>query len=163
MGVVVSSSVFIDANIFIYYVTEHPQFVDSCEKLIEKMDKGEVSGMSSLFVLNEVLHKMMMLEVCKKYNKDMGQAIQYLRKKPEAISTLHRTRKNIQEITAIRGLRIVEVSSQLLESAVEISWKYGLLTTDAFHVATMKKYGITDIATFDNDFRRVEFITVMTP
>ncbi|MCK4636878.1 MAG: PIN domain-containing protein [Methanomicrobia archaeon] len=156
-----SDPIFIDANIFIYYVTEHPQFVDSCEDLIQRMEKRKIIGITSIFVLNEVLHKMMILEVCKKYNKTMGQAIGYLKRSPEAISRLSSSKSNIEEIMNIGGLQIVEVPSHLFEKAVEISWKYGLLTTDAFHVATMKQYGIKNIATFDKDFERVEFVNVV--
>jgi predicted nucleic acid-binding protein len=46
---------------------------------------------------------------------------------------------------------------------IEISKKYWLLATDAFHVATMKRYEITNIATNDPDFERVEWITVFKP
>ena len=163
MGGIVSDPIFIDANIFIYYATEHPRFADSCEDIIQRMEKREINGITSIFVLNEVLHKMMILEVCKKYDKTMGQAVGYLKKSPKIVSTLSNTRKNIREITNIAGLKIIEVPSQLFEKAVEFSWKYGLLTTDAFHVATMEQYGIEEIATFDKDFERVEFLTIWKP
>ena len=38
----------------------------------------------------------------------------------------------------------------------EIVKNYGLLPNDALIVATCKHYGIKKIATFDEDFRRVE-------
>ena len=40
---------------------------------------------------------------------------------------------------------------------------YSLLTNDAFHVATMKRQGITNIATNDPDFGRVEWLKVWKP
>ncbi|VUT24993.1 MAG: PIN domain protein [Candidatus Methanolliviera sp. GoM_oil] len=40
---------------------------------------------------------------------------------------------------------------------------YALLTNDAFHVTTMKKYGITNIARNDPDFERVEWIKIWKP
>jgi len=42
----------------------------------------------------------------------------------------------------------------------EIIGKYGLLPNDALIAATCKHYGIKDIATFDKDFERVEFLNV---
>ncbi|MCK4734821.1 MAG: PIN domain-containing protein [Methanophagales archaeon] len=53
------------------------------------------------------------------------------------------------------------------ESEVEECYKaikdYALLTNDAFHVATMKRYGITNIATNDPDFERVNGTKVWKP
>lgn len=155
-----SSTIFIDANIFIYYVTEHPRFANLCEKFILDVEKRKIIGVTSIFVLNEVLHKMMVLEVCKKYNRSIRQATRYLKENPEVIFTLNKSKSNIEKIKNIRGLQIVEVPSQLFNRAVELSWEYGLLTNDAIHVATMEKYGIRNIATFDKDFERIDFLNV---
>jgi len=38
-----------------------------------------------------------------------------------------------------------------------------LLPNDALIAATCKHYGITQIATFDADFKRVEFLEIITP
>ncbi len=38
---------------------------------------------------------------------------------------------------------------------------YGLLPNDALIAATCKHYGIRRIATFDEDFRRVDFLEVV--
>ena len=39
------------------------------------------------------------------------------------------------------------LNGSLFPDFIEISKKYWLMATDAFHVATMKRYGITNIAT----------------
>jgi len=41
--------------------------------------------------------------------------------------------------------------------------RYRLMSNDAIHVATMKQRGITNIATNDPDFERVEWIKVWKP
>lgn len=51
-------------------------------------------------------------------------------------------------------LRIVEVNA-------EIGEKYALLTNDAIIVATCKYYEIQKIATFDEDFKKVDFIEII--
>ncbi|MEM2176791.1 MAG: PIN domain-containing protein [Archaeoglobaceae archaeon] len=43
----------------------------------------------------------------------------------------------------------------------EIIKKYGLLPNDALIAATCKHYGIRKIATFDEDFKRVDFLEVL--
>ena len=40
--------------------------------------------------------------------------------------------------------------------------KYKLLPNDALIVATCKHYGINKIATFDPDFKRVDFLEIIT-
>jgi predicted nucleic acid-binding protein len=51
----------------------------------------------------------------------------------------------------------------LMELFKGASKKHWLMATDAFHVATMKKHGITNIATSDPGFERVEWIKVCKP
>jgi predicted nucleic acid-binding protein len=41
--------------------------------------------------------------------------------------------------------------------------KYGLLPNDALITATCKHYGIDKVVTFDPDFKRVDFLEVITP
>ncbi len=43
----------------------------------------------------------------------------------------------------------------------EIAEEYGLLPNDALIAATCKYYGIKKIATFDDDFKRVDFLEVI--
>jgi len=58
-------------------------------------------------------------------------------------------------------LKIVEVNWEILELSAEIGEKYTLLTNDAIIAATCKHYGIKKIATFDGDFRKVDFLEVI--
>jgi len=43
----------------------------------------------------------------------------------------------------------------------EVMVSYGLLPNDALIAATCKHYGIKKIATFDDDFNRVDFLEVV--
>jgi predicted nucleic acid-binding protein len=40
---------------------------------------------------------------------------------------------------------------------------YNLLPNDAIHLATVRRYGITNIATNDRDFERVDWLNVWKP
>ena len=46
---------------------------------------------------------------------------------------------------------------------VEFISRYSILPDDAINVATMKRYGITNIATNDPDFERVNWVKVWKP
>ena len=43
-----------------------------------------------------------------------------------------------------------------------VAEKYGLLPNDAVIAATCKHHGINKIATFDSDFKRVDFLETIT-
>jgi len=156
-------NIFIDANIFIYYVGDHPIFADTCEKLLLDVETNRSVGVTSIFVLNEVFHKMMMLEACDRFNISMGRAVRYLKDNPQVISSLTTCRENIERIEHINNLRVIEVPSRLFSKAINFSWRYGMLTTDAIHVATMHEYNIKTIATNDRDFERVSWLKVWKP
>ena len=60
-------------------------------------------------------------------------------------------------------INISILNGSLFPDFIEISKKYWLMATDAFHVATMKRHGITNIATNDPDFERVGWTKVWKP
>ena len=68
----------------------------------------------------------------------------------------------IAEVVKKFGIAAKQVV-RLFPDFIEISKKYWLMATDAIHVATMKRQGITNIATNDPDFGRVEWLKVWKP
>lgn len=61
------------------------------------------------------------------------------------------------------GLEILTAQVGVVENSIDLGMKYGLLTTDAIHLSTMKQYGINSIATNDYDFERIESINIHKP
>lgn len=51
----------------------------------------------------------------------------------------------------------------VLDMAVDLSNKYGLLISDATHLAVIKSEGISNIATNDTDFQRLNEIDIYKP
>ncbi len=154
------AKVFIDANIFLYSAFKHPVFGNKCKDFLVRIEKGEINGNTSDYVLNEVFHKLMIAEVVKKFTKTAKQAIILIKKKPDVIGELETI---WVEMDSIKNFNISILNSSLFPDFAEISKKYWLMATDAFHVATMKRYGITNIVTNDPDFERVEWISTWKP
>ncbi len=77
--------------------------------------------------------------------------------------------KVISEIDIGKATHLFTIFSVLPISELEVEECYkaikdhALLTNDAFHAATMKSHGITNIATNDPDFERVNWIKVWKP
>jgi len=155
-----NEEIFIDANIFLYSAFKHPVLGNKCKNLLIGIEKGEIKGYTSDFVLNEVFHKLMIAEVVKKFGITAKQVVRFVKKKPGAIAELETV---WTEMEIIKSFNISILNGSLFPDFIEISKRYWLMATDAFHVATMKMQGITNIATNDPDFERVDWIKVWKP
>ena len=154
--------VYMDANIFLYSAFKHPAFGDNCREFLIKVDEGGVTGCVSDFVLNEVFHKLMIAEVVKKFKKTAKEAVAYIKRNSEVISNLEIIWREM-DIIESSNIIILKNESSVFPDFVEISRIYNLMATDAMHVSVMKKHGITNIATNDRDFERVEWLNVWKP
>jgi predicted nucleic acid-binding protein len=156
-----TGKIYIDTNILLYSAFNHPNLGESCRNFLERVDRGRMEGYVSDFVLNEVFHKLMVAEVTKKFKISTADAIFYIRANPKVISELETI---WEEMKLIEESNIVILkNTTVFPEFVQISRKYDLMATDAFHVTVMRKSGIRTIATFDRDFERVDFIRVLKP
>lgn len=48
--------IFIDANIWSYFALRNPDFQDDCTRFLERVEQRALHGVTSNFVLNEVVH-----------------------------------------------------------------------------------------------------------
>lgn len=58
-------------------------------------------------------------------------------------------------------IELLNINNKILKSSVEIAFSHTLLPNDALIAATCRHYSITKIATFDDDFKRVDFLEVV--
>ena len=65
------------------------------------------------------------------------------------------------KITSIKGLRIIPVESDRISSALNFIKKYDLKPADSLHLSVMEKYSISNIASGDGHFNRVDGINKM--
>lgn len=56
------SAIFLDANLFIYSFTADPTFGPACERMLERIENGQLQGYSSSHVLGEMVHRLMTME-----------------------------------------------------------------------------------------------------
>ncbi|RLG23263.1 hypothetical protein DRN76_05630 [Methanosarcinales archaeon] len=61
------------------------------------------------------------------------------------------------------NLEIVSFSDLIFEKALRFMKQHRLMSNDAVHLATMKRYRVTNIATNDRDFEQVEWLKVWKP
>lgn len=73
------SQIFLDTNILLYAIAEHPRFGPWCDTLLDRIQRGELVGHVSVIVLNELVHKLIVGEVAQKAELKPGQVVQYLK------------------------------------------------------------------------------------
>ncbi|MCZ7403081.1 MAG: PIN domain-containing protein [Candidatus Methanoperedens sp.] len=157
------TSVFIDANIFLFEIFEDANFGDSSYDFIKKIESSEIKGYTSTLVLDEVLFKMILMEASNKFNVSMKDVVRILKQEPEKLTALEKSWENIREIQNMDNLTIFGVSPAIFKEAVEIALTCKLLPHDATHAAVAKEMNIRNIATNDDDFERMDFIKVWKP
>lgn len=157
------SKIFIDANIFLYSIFGHPTLKPQCKEFLLKVENGVYESVTSTLVLNEVMHKLMLAEVAKiKRLSSERDALRLIKEQPETVSSLSMAWRNYTDIKKY-PIAILSIDEEIMDAAVEISKKHGLLISDSVHVAAMNSNGILNIASNDSDFERVKGIEVWSP
>ena len=67
----------------------------------------------------------------------------------------------MKELLEEDRLVFLPITIEIIEEAMRIGERYGLLPNDSLIAATCKHYGITTLATFDEDFRRILWLKVV--
>ena len=152
-------TIFLDANCLIYHFAgTYP----SCALLLDRAHRGDVHLVTSAVTLGEVHHRLMVLETAKRLSYPLRNASSFLKRHPELIRSLSDCERALDCLPAFR-LRVVSVTRRLLDEARRVGHELGLLTNDALIVATMRAYGLHDLASNDRDFRAVPGLRLWTP
>jgi predicted nucleic acid-binding protein len=56
------AAVFVDANPLVYHFSRHPQFGAACTARLDRIERGDISGYTTIPVLSETAHRLMTLE-----------------------------------------------------------------------------------------------------
>jgi predicted nucleic acid-binding protein len=156
------STVFVDANTFVYYFEPHPVFGPACQQLFLRIENNELQGFTSAQVLGDVVHRVMTQEAATLFSRTMTGIANWLKQHPAEVQRLSRHRLAVDDVSLI-GIQVLPVSGSLVSLAADISRQFGLLTDDALVVSVMRHHGLTLIASHDADFDRVPGLTRYAP
>lgn len=151
--------VFIDANIFIYNFGGHSP---ECKDVLLRCAKGELLGVTSTFILAEVLHRLMIAEAIEKEFVTEKNPVNKLRDHPEIIKKLSTYIHNVEQISNM-NIEIVPLTHDCIKKSAEIRQSEGILTNDSLVVATMREKGIAILLTNDNDFDHIGWLHIYKP
>jgi predicted nucleic acid-binding protein len=155
-------SIFVDANIFLYYFRPDPVLAPPYDQLLQRIENGDIQGFTSAHVLNEMVHRLMTEEAHQRFGWPMNGMARRLRNHPAQIRGLSRPRQAIDDLSLI-GMQILPITGPQVSLAVDRSSQYGLLSSDALIVAVMQDHGLQALASHDADFDRVPGLTRYAP
>ena len=149
---------FLDANIFVYAFLGHS---NQCRELLGRCATEQVLGITTLDVVSEVTHRMMLAEALGS-GLIKGDRVRDLRGKWREIAQLT---EYWTQTSAIFGLNVLVLMTDeaRLHRGQTIRTRHGLLTNDSLIVAAMEEFGIHSLATRDNDFDHISELTVYKP
>jgi predicted nucleic acid-binding protein len=141
------SNVLIDANVFIYALDRRSV---QCRQLLDRCAREEISGMTTVEVINEVCHRLMLAEAVAAGDITRPAAI-LMKRKPAALIRLTRYWPLTESIFGL-NLAIIPLDENRIRRAAEIGTQYALLTNDSMLLAAAREYGVRALASHDSDF-----------
>ncbi len=158
LGLPARAMVLIDANIFIYALRESSV---QCETLLERCRTEDVLGVTTLEVVNDVCHRLMLVEAVDEVVATRASA-PALAGKTDAIRRLHRYWALTSRIFDL-NIVILALEEPRVHRAHRVRMSHGLLTTDSLLVAAAEENGIENLVTLDADFDQIPGLTVYKP
>lgn len=153
------SSIFIDANIFIYHFTG---LSEECSSLLERCEGEEILGFTPANILLEVMHRLMVLEALVRELVTPGRVAKKLKNRPEIVKQLTAYAAQVQTIPEM-NINIVPVTRELCEQALFWQQQYGLMTNDALLIAACHQQNCLYLASNDAAFHQVENLILFQP
>ena len=127
-------AIYVDTNVFVYWLTSHPIHGGAAEKIIKTIEAGEtaITSALSLVQIDWAMRALLQAKMIRKYD-------------------LH---KMVESVAGVQNLRIVELSNAICGKALKHVKKYGLDLEDAIHLETALRRKCSEILSADADFDR---------
>ncbi len=154
-----ASRIFLDSSIFIYHATGASL---QCRTLLERCETGDVKGLTSVVVLAEVAHRLMMIEAVAAGLVPAGNVAKKLRAHPDIVRRLHIYQEQVERVP-LMGVDVAPVGLGVLVRSAELRRRHGLLVNDSLVVAAAREAGVNKLASSDGDFRRVKDLELFAP
>ncbi len=152
------TDVLVDANILIYALLESSA---QCRRFLNRCSNEELLGVTTVEIVNEVCHRLMLAEALRAGLVSSAQA-KLLRTKRAAIPALFEYWTKTQRIFQF-GLLVIGLDEARIRPAHEMRTRHALLTNDSLIVAGADEYGISNLASNDGDFDDIPWLTIYKP
>jgi predicted nucleic acid-binding protein len=149
--------ILIDGNILIYAIGQRsPQ----CSEFMRRCAAGELSGFTTVEILNDVCHRLMLAEAAGAGLISRANAGS-LQGKPDVVRQL--TQYWLHLRTASSKLAVLPFDEFLFHRAQPLRVAHGLMANDSAILAAASVFGLNALASNDSDFDAVAWINVYKP
>lgn len=90
--------IFIDSNILIYASSKEHSLKSVCEDFLLKIENGKILGFINGRIVDEVFHKLMIIEISKKYKINFKDTLQYIKVNPEVLKKFKKPKISMYSI-----------------------------------------------------------------
>ncbi len=150
-----NETLFIDSNIFIHLLYEGSKATQA-EEVLERYTLLT----TSMAVVDEVLHFIIRREALKHYSVRKAYDLRKLIHKRGIAFALDQINKYLSLLEELY-IKILPDPEIPLRQLVDVMSTYKLTPKDAIIALTCRQYGISRIATFDEDFKRIPWLKVV--
>jgi len=156
-----STRIYVEPNILLFDALADATFGPSSLEFLKRGSQREFELLTSSLTIDEIAFVALKVKVEEKYGITKGH-VRYLKQHPEVVKALA---PEIGEVldNVRRLCTIVEVDESDIERMREYMESFGLLPRDAIHLAVAHKRGLTCIASSDEDFDRVSWVSRYEP
>ncbi len=157
-AIAAGTRILLDANIFIYAFTGRSL---QCQEMLERSQNGDVAAVTTIETVNEVCHRLMLLEALERGVIDKISALA-LRSKATEITRLTSYWTRIEQIFDL-NITVLALAEARARRAHRLRSAHCLLTNDSLIAAAAQERAIANLATSDRDFERIDWLTTYRP
>ena len=125
-------TVYVDANVFVYWLVSDPACGEKAGKLVEAIEAGEnaVTSVLSVLQVDWAMRALLRARIIRTYDPH----------------------KMVESLIGIQNLRMAELKSDMCKKALKHVKRYGLDLEDAIHLETALRRRCSEIFSADTDF-----------
>ena len=145
----------LDANAIVYYLHGIEPYASKVKQVL--MNRKDLAV--TLRIVDEVVFTLIRLEAWKRYGiKKLSDLRSYVKR--YGLKEFRDVISDVKEMIEELEIQVLEDKGELAE-LLSVMLSHGLLPGDALIAVTAKHYGISEILTFDEDFKRVPWLRVV--
>ncbi len=135
---------YLDTNVIIYSIENHPKYGKACAKILSDIENEKLHASSSILVLIEVIN---VIQKLNKILRDGGKKQLKIRDNIDAILSL--------------PIMWLDINFPIIRRAAE--YEYKVSGVDYIHIATMEMNSIKKIISADDELDKVDLIKRIDP
>ncbi len=154
-----ASSVYIDANIFIYHFAGQSE---DCSSFLTRVESGELRGFTGQIGILEVAHRLMMLEAIEQGFSIKPNPAARLARQPQLVRRLSKYYFSLLRIPRF-GVEILSLPEDFVTASQEFRQSHGLLVNDSLVAMHMRQAGLSVLASADEAFDQIPGVKRFQP